>query len=253
MVARAKTERLDVLVVQRGLVESREQARRCIMAGEVLVEGHPYYKAGHRIGCNAAIELKSRPRYVSRGGEKLEVAFAKLGLDVSGCLCLDVGASTGGFTDCLLQHGAAHVVAMDVGRGQIHERMRQDQRVTSVEQYNVRHLKEEDLPYHPSVATFDVSFISLKLVMPPVAAVLEPGGLMVTLIKPQFEAGKNQVERGGVVRDESVRLAVVNDIRIFGERELALVWEGYTVSPIQGPAGNVEYVALWRKESEREP
>ncbi|MFU8779905.1 MAG: TlyA family RNA methyltransferase [Kiritimatiellia bacterium] len=240
-------ERLDLLVVARGFSDSREQAQRMILAGDVLVAGHPVYKAGTRYDVGSVITVKAHARYVSRGGEKLEGAFEHFGWQVMGLRGLDVGASTGGFTDCLLAHGAAHVVAADVGRGQLHERLRQDARVTVLERFNVRHMQPADLPYAPAFAVFDVSFISLELVMPPVVHVLVAGGEMVTLIKPQFEAGREQVGRGGVVREASVREAVVDKIRAFGENKLALQWLGCVESPLVGPAGNVEYLAWWRK------
>lgn len=240
-------ERLDKLVFQSGQAESREQAQRLIMAGEVLVDGHPMYKAGVRVSEDVKIVVKARPRFVSRGGEKLAGAFDAFDFRVSGLRGLDVGASTGGFTDCLLQHGAAHVIAADVGRAQLHERMRKDPRVTVWERFNVRYLEPDALPYVPDFAVFDVSFISLELVMPPVAHVLGKGGEMVTLIKPQFEAGRGAVGHGGVVRDASIREKVVARIRDFGQNKLSLQWLGFVESPLKGPAGNIEYLAWWRK------
>jgi 23S rRNA (cytidine1920-2'-O)/16S rRNA (cytidine1409-2'-O)-methyltransferase len=240
-------ERLDVLVLARGLADSREQAQRLILAGEVSVGGHPMYKAGARFDVESVVAVKQQARYVSRGGEKLEGAFDAFDWHVEGLRGLDVGASTGGFTDCLLAHGAVHVIAADVGRGQLHERLRQDPRVTVRERFNVRHMQPSDLAYAPEFAVFDVSFISLELVMPPVVEALVPGGEMVSLIKPQFEAGKDQVGSGGVVRDVAVREAVVQRIRAFGENKLSLQWLGCVESPLTGPAGNVEYLAWWRK------
>ncbi len=243
-------ERLDRLVVERGLAESREQAQRLILAGSVLVNGHPSHKAGVRVDEEVALSVKQAARFVSRGGEKLEGAFCAFAFHVKGLRGLDVGASTGGFTDCLLQHGAEHVIAADVGRGQLHLSLRNDPRVTVLERFNVRHLREEDLAYRPSFAVFDVSFISLELVLPPVVALLEARGEMVTLIKPQFEAGRGQVGRGGVVRDPEVRQAVLDRVRSFGENKLSLQWLGCVESPLTGPAGNVEYLAWWRKPGE---
>lgn len=242
----AKT-RLDQLVVLRGLAESREIAQRMILAGEVRVGGQVATKAGHAFPEDADITLAAKPRFVSRGGEKLEGAFVHFGFSVEGIDCLDVGASTGGFTDCLLQHGAARVASVDVGHGQFHERLKNDAHVWWREGYNARYMKAEDLPFTPSFACTDVSFISLRLIMPPMRDVLAPGGLMVTLIKPQFEAGRREVARGGVVRDESVRQRVVDEIHEFGVSELGLEWLGVCTSPITGPAGNVEFTALWRK------
>ncbi len=241
-------ERLDVLTVSRGLVESREQAQRYILAGDVFVNGHPLCKAGIKVASDAAITLRARARYVSRGGEKLEGAFRSFpGWSVEGLKGLDIGASTGGFTDCLLSHGATHVTALDVGRGQLHARLRSDPRVTVIERFNVRHLCAADVLYTPEFAVFDVSFISLTLVMPPVVSILSAGAELVTLIKPQFEAGREEVGRGGVVREQTTREAVVERIRSFGENKLSLAWLGCVESPLIGPAGNVEFLAWWRK------
>ncbi|MBR3086909.1 MAG: TlyA family RNA methyltransferase [Kiritimatiellae bacterium] len=242
----AKT-RLDQLVVARGLAESRESAQRLILAGEVSVNGQKATKAGHQFPDDAEVTLAAKPRFVSRGGEKLEGAFAHFGFSVEGLDCLDVGASTGGFTDCLLQHGAARVASVDVGHAQFHERLKGDPRVWWREGYNARYMKAGDLPFVPQFACTDVSFISLKLIMPPMAEVLAGGGMMVTLIKPQFEAGRREVARGGVVSDEAVRERVVREIQRFGTGELGLEWLGVCTSPIKGPAGNVEFTALWRK------
>ncbi len=240
-------ERLDVLVSARGLAESREQAQRLILAGLVLVNGHAGTKAGERVAQDATLELKGQSRFVSRGGDKLEGAFQAFDLNVDGLVCLDVGASTGGFTDCMLQHGAKRVIAMDVGTAQLHWSLRQDQRVTVMEQFNARYLAASDLPEPFEFATFDVSFISLTLVLPPVVSLLPAGGELVTLIKPQFEAGRDLVEKGGVVRDPAVRSAVVERIRDFGVNTLGLRWLGVIESPLTGPAGNVEFLGWWRK------
>ena len=242
-----KRMRLDQLVVARGLAESRERAQRLILAGEISVDGHPATKAGHAIPEAATITLAARPRFVGRGGEKLEGAFAAFPLTVDGLDCLDVGASTGGFTDCLLQHGATRVIALDVGHGQIHPRLVADPRVRVIEHYNARNLRLEDLPFAPRFATVDVSFISLRLILPPLAALLPAGGEIVTLIKPQFEAGRDQAPRG-VVRDPAVHAAVVEAIRGFGTREVGLAWLGVIPSPLRGPEGNIEFLAWWRQE-----
>ncbi len=243
------SERLDTLLVCRGLAESREQARRMIMAGAVRVGGHPVTKSGHRYPAESAIEVVARPRYVSRGGEKLEGAFKAFpALCVDGLVALDVGSSTGGFTDCLLQHGAARVIAVDVGRGQLHWKLRQDGRVHVMEQFNARYLSVDDLPERPAVAVTDVSFISLRLILPPMAAALLPGGEIVSLIKPQFEAGRGNAP-GGVVRDPAVHRAVVEDIRCFGVETLGLTWLDCVPSPLKGPEGNIEFLAYWKKES----
>lgn len=238
-------ERLDVLLYEQGLASSREAARRLVMAGKVLVKGQPVFKAGTRVAGDVKLEVKESPRYVSRGGEKLEAALDHFAVPVKGRIALDVGASTGGFTDCLLQYGAAKVYAFDVGRGQLHWKLRQDQRVCVNEGVNVRYLDPSALPEKPELAVVDVSFISLALVLPAVIPVLHCRADIITLIKPQFEAGREQVGRGGVVRDEAVRQAVVERIIDFGRRELGLLCRGFISSPLKGPAGNVEYLAAW--------
>lgn len=239
--------RLDELLVARGLAESRTLAQRLIREGKVRVEGRPNPKPGNQYPDDIAVEVEAESRFVSRGGLKLEGAFANFGFSVEGLDCLDVGASTGGFTDCMLQHGAARVAAVDVGHDQFHPRLQADPRVWWREGFNARLMTPEDLPWVPAFASCDVSFISLKLILPPMVKVLAPGGGIVTLIKPQFEAGREQVGRGGVVRDEAVRQQVVEDIRRFGTEELGLEWVGVCTSPIKGPAGNVEFTAYWKK------
>jgi 23S rRNA (cytidine1920-2'-O)/16S rRNA (cytidine1409-2'-O)-methyltransferase len=240
-------ERLDTLLVKAGLAESKEFAQRLIMAGEVRAAGQVATKPGHKFDDDVALTVAARPRFVSRGGEKLEGAFAAFkAFDVSGKVCLDVGASTGGFTDCLLQHGAVRVMAVDVGKGQLHWKLRQDPRVHVIEGFNARYLRATDLPEQPQIGVTDVSFISLKLILPPMADVLPPGGEIVSLIKPQFEAGRENVP-GGVVRDPAVRQAVVDGIRAFGTESIGLEWLGCETSPLLGPEGNVEFLAWWRK------
>lgn len=238
-----RPERLDLALARRGLAESREQARRLILAGRVRVSGQRVDKAAFRVDPAVAIKLESLPRFVSRGGDKLAGAFDAFALDVKERVCLDVGASTGGFTDCLLQHGAKRVIALDVGRGQMHWRLRQDARVMVMEGINARYLKPGDLPQTPSFATVDVSFISLRLILPVLVALLSPGADMICLIKPQFEAGREEVGRGGVVRDDAIRMRVVKDIRHYGCEGLGLAWHGCVPSPITGPKGNVEFLA----------
>lgn len=240
--------RLDELLVNRGLAVSRSAAQRMVMEGKVRVKDHLDPKSGNKYADDIEVELIAESRFVSRGGEKLEGAFKAFNIDVTGLKCLDVGASTGGFTDCLLQHGAAHVIALDVGIDQFHPRLREDPRVTVMEKFNARNLKAADLPYTPEFAVCDVSFISLRLILPPMAAVLATGSGIVTLIKPQFEAGRSQVGKGGVVRDEAVRLEVVATIKTFGE-SIGLVWNGVAESPITGPKGNIEYTAYWSNRS----
>ena len=232
-------ERLDVLLHRRGLAPSRAQARALIMAGEVLVDGERVDKPGTRLPAGATLTLKQRPRYVSRGGEKLAAALAAFPLTVAGQVCADVGASTGGFTDCLLQHGARRVYAIDVGYGQLAWTLRNDERVVVMERSNVRHI--ERLPEHVSVVVIDLAFISLRLALPVVQAWLtQPAGL-VALVKPQFEAGRSDVGKGGVVRDASVHRRVLREILGFA-RDRGFLVQGLVRSPLQGPAGNVEFL-----------
>jgi 23S rRNA (cytidine1920-2'-O)/16S rRNA (cytidine1409-2'-O)-methyltransferase len=238
-------QRLDKLLVERGLVESGEKARRLVMAGQVLVNGHALTKGGHKVADDVEITVKAQERFVSRGGKKLLAALERFPVKVEGKDCLDIGASTGGFTDCLLQYDAARVVAVDVGKGQLHWKLRQDERVTIIDKLNARYLRPDDLPFAPELIVVDVSFISLTRILPAAKAVIAPGGELVTLIKPQFEAGRAQVAKGGVVRDEAVRREVVDNIRAFGEDELGLTCRGVCESPVRGPAGNVEFLAYW--------
>ncbi len=238
--------RLDQALVRAGLVESRELAQRLILAGEVTVDGQKVFKAAQNVADGACLALLAKPRFVSRGGEKLQGAFDAYGLDVTGLCCLDVGASTGGFTDCLLQHGARRVLALDVGTNQLHYRLRSDPRVWSRERFNCRYLTPGDLPETPGFGCTDVSFISLRHILPPMAACLAPGSRLVSLIKPQFEAGRREAPKG-VVRDPAVRERVVGEIRAFGEAETPLRWLDCRPSPLLGPEGNVEFLALWER------
>ena len=241
--------RLDVLLAERGLAESRTQAQALILAGKVRVAGQVECKASQKVDGEAELTVEAPARFVSRGGEKLEGAFSYWPdvLNAKGRICLDVGSSTGGFTDCLLQHGAQQVMAVDVGTNQLAWKLRNDPRVWVRENYNARYMKIEDLPHRPSLAVTDVSFISLKLILPPIKDVLEPGGLAVALIKPQFEVGKGNAP-GGLVRDESLRLAARDEIVRFATAGLGLEPLGVEVSPILGrEKGNVEYLSLWRK------
>jgi len=241
-------KRLDLLVVERDLAESRARAQRLIMAGLVRVDGQPSTKPGHSYKDDVHIEVSSTPRFVSRGGDKLEAAFVAWGLDVDGLVCVDVGASTGGFTDCMLSHGASRVYALDVGKGQLDWKLRNDPRVVVMEGINARYLPASALPEPAGFAAVDVSFISLTLVLPAVITVLSGLAELVTLVKPQFEAGREQVQRGGVVRDEAVRMDVVERIRSFGTEELGLRWCGSMDSPVRGPAGNIEVLVHWKVE-----
>ena len=240
--------RLDNALVERGLAASRTAAQSLVMEGKVRVNGQVAAKSAVQVRESDSVEVEAPPRFVSRGGEKLEGAFAAFpGWDVSGRVCLDVGSSTGGFTDCMLQHGARRVMAVDVGTNQLAWKLRSDPRVWAKENFNARYMKADDLPETPSRAVTDVSFISLKLILPPMAEVLEPGGEIVSLIKPQFEAGRGAAP-GGVVTDPAVREQVVADISAFGRDELGLELLGVAESPIKGKdKGNVEYLAWWRK------
>lgn len=243
-------KRLDLLLVERGLVESRTRAQALVMAGEVRVDGQVETKASRQVGEDVALEVEKPPRFVSRGGEKMAGAFdlwSAKGLSSAGKICLDVGSSTGGFTDCLLQNGAAKVMAVDVGTNQLAYKLRSDPRVWVRENYNARFMKSEDLPDVPMLAVTDVSFISLKLILPPIRDVLASGGEIVALIKPQFEVGKGKAP-GGLVRDEALRLEARDEIVRFATEELGLELLGLAESPIKGrEMGNIEYLSYWRK------
>jgi 23S rRNA (cytidine1920-2'-O)/16S rRNA (cytidine1409-2'-O)-methyltransferase len=227
-------KRLDVLLVERGLAESRSKAQALVMAG--LVPG--YAKAGEQVDEAVELTVEQPPRFVSRGGEKLDHAFEAFGLDVAGRDCLDVGASTGGFTDVLLQRGAARVIALDVGHGQLHPRIRGDERVTVLERVNAREL--DSLPFPPELVTSDVSFISVRAALPPVLRLAAPGWEAVVLVKPQFEAGRAEVGKGGVVRDREVHRRVLSEVAA-----AALEWDAATVGIVDsghpGPKGNREF------------
>lgn len=239
--------RLDQLMLQRGLAESREKAQRLIRAGLVRTEGRLLDKPGHRHSEDIPLVLEQPTRFVGRGGDKMEGAFESFGLEVGGWICMDVGSSTGGFTDCLLQHGAVKIFAIDTGRDQLHWKLREDDRVVVMEGFNARYLKAEDLDDQPQLAVIDVSFISLTKILPAVIDVLPQNGMIMALIKPQFEAGREQVEKGGVVRDPEIRQQVVDRITEFAEKECGLALRGVTKSPLKGPAGNVEFLSLWEK------
>jgi len=233
-------KRLDVLLVERGLVESRERGRRLIRAGQVLVDGRVVDKPGAQVAGGADIRLQAKLPYVSRGGLKLEAALDKFDVQVTGAVAADVGASTGGFTDCLLQRGARKVYAIDVGYGQLAWRLRRDPRVVVMERINVRYL--ESLPEPIDLATVDVSFISLELVLPNVVGWLKPTGDIIALIKPQFEAGRAEVGKGGVVKDPEVHRAVL--AKVLGwALDHGLTVQGLMTSSLRGPAGNVEFLA----------
>ena len=241
-------ERLDLVLVTRGLAESRSAAQKLIMAGEVFVGESRADKPGTLIAEDAPIHLRQGLPFVSRGGVKLQAALDAWSMDVAGMVCADVGASTGGFTDCLLQRGAARVFAIDVGYGQLDWRLRRDPRVVVVERTNARYLTS--LPEPIDLATIDVSFISLALILPAVTGWLRPEGQIVTLVKPQFEAGREQVGKGGVVRDPAIHADVLQRVLSWANTH-GLTPVGVIRSPITGPAGNVEFLA--RLERERPP
>ena len=240
--------RLDVALVSRGLAETRTRAQALVLAGKVRVAGQVETKASRQVDDASEIEVEAPQRFVSRGGEKLEGAFAAFpGLSAEGRDCIDVGSSTGGFTDCLLQHGAATVMAVDVGTNQLAYKLRTDPRVWVKENYNARYMKPEDLPRVPSLAVTDVSFISLRLILPPIRDVLAPGGEIVALIKPQFEVGRGGAP-GGLVRDDALRVAARDGIVDFARSELGLELLGLAESPVRGrEMGNIEYLSYWRR------
>ncbi|OGV59772.1 MAG: hypothetical protein A2498_01440 [Lentisphaerae bacterium RIFOXYC12_FULL_60_16] len=245
-------QRLDLLMVERGLAESRTLAQRLIGAGQVYTGDRRLDKAGVSVDAHIPLEVRTGLPFVSRGGQKLAAAWESFHLEVGGKVCVDIGASTGGFTDCLLQRGASRVYAVDVGYGQLHWKLRQDPRVTVMEEVNARYLDASMFPERPTVAVVDVSFISLTLVLPAVIQVLSIPAELVTLIKPQFEAGRDQVGKGGVVRDPVVHRTVVERILAFGRDTLGLECAGTCESPLKGPAGNTEFLAYWRWNGRRE-
>ena len=248
MPEREKRQRVDVLLTERGLTESREQARRLIMAGAVVVNEQRVDKPGALVSATALLRVKdeARSRYVSRGAHKLEAALRAFALDVSGVVALDVGASTGGFTDCLLQHGAAKVFAVDVGYGQLAWLLRQDPRVVNLERRNIRTLDRGALDETPTLAVIDASFISLTLVLPKVLTLIDAHGTVVALIKPQFEVGKGRVGKGGVVRDPGLHAEVVERLRARAE-EWDVEVKGVIESPLLGPKGNKEFFICLQK------
>jgi 23S rRNA (cytidine1920-2'-O)/16S rRNA (cytidine1409-2'-O)-methyltransferase len=246
-----KAERLDQALVARGLCDSREKAKRLVLAGQVRVNGQVARKPSEAVDAAAVVAVEASERYVSRGGLKLERALEVFGLEVRGATALDVGASTGGFTDCLLQQGVVFVYAVDVGRGQLAWKLRQDPRVCALEGLNARHLTVQSFPapFVPvDLAVIDCSFISLRLVLPPTAALVRGGGHLVALVKPQFEAGRAEASRGqGVITDPAVHQRVLAELEAFVRAWPGLHWRAATESPILGPAGNKEFLALLEK------
>ena len=235
--------RLDVLLLEQGLIESREKARALIMAGQVFVENQRVDKPGTMVNVDARPEIRGETcPYVSRGGRKLQKALQVFSVDPTGKICMDLGASTGGFTDCLLQHGAKMVYAIDVGYGQLDFKLRQDERVVVRERENVRYITPEQFPERPSIAVMDLSFISLRLVLPAVFTVLDDGGEVICLVKPQFEAGKGEVGKHGIVTDPKTHEKVLEEFRN-AAAEIGFLLSGLTFSPICGAKGNIEYLA----------
>ena len=240
-------KRLDVLLTERGLQESRQRAQAVIMSGEVFVNGQRVDKPGTAVAEDAQIEIRGGTlAYVSRGGLKLEKAMAAFPIDLHGAVCADIGASTGGFTDCMLQNGAEKVYAVDVGYGQLAWKLRSDPRVVCLERTNARYLTHEQVPDELDFASVDVSFISLKLILPPLNGLLKAGGRAACLVKPQFEAGREKVGKKGVVRDPDVHLEVLEHF-LDHAKESGFTVLGLTYSPIRGPEGNIEYLGYLEK------
>ena len=242
--------RLDVLLHESGLCESRERAKALIMAGQVYIDNVKYDKAGEQVLRTAKPEIRGETlKYVSRGGLKLEKAMKEFPIDLNGAVAMDIGASTGGFTDCMLQNGAAKVFAVDVGYGQFAWKLRSDSRVVNMERTNIRYVTPEDIGEELDFASVDVSFISLALVLPVAYNLLKDGGGVVALIKPQFEAGKGQVGKKGVVRDKNIHFDVIRTIIDFAVDSGFKVL-GLSYSPIKGPEGNIEYLAYLKKSTD---
>ena len=243
-------ERLDMMLVSRGLAASREKAKAIIMSGIVYVDGQKEDKAGSMFEETAQVEVRGATlKYVSRGGLKLEKAMTHFGVELEGKVCMDVGSSTGGFTDCMLQNGAVKVYAVDVGHGQLDWKLRSDPRVVCLERTNARYLDRQQIPDELDFASIDVSFISLKLIFPALYGLLRQGGEIACLIKPQFEAGREKVGKKGVVRDPKVHLEVLEGFLTHAKENHFTVL-GVTYSPIRGPEGNIEYLGYLRKSEE---
>jgi 23S rRNA (cytidine1920-2'-O)/16S rRNA (cytidine1409-2'-O)-methyltransferase len=241
-----KRIRIDKILVDHGYFDSRERAQRSILAGHVLVEESVIDKPGTLVKSNAAIRVVAEEKYVGRGGYKLEAALVHFGISTADLVCLDVGASTGGFTDCLLQRGAKKVIAVDVGHNQLAWKIRSDVRVEVKEGLNARTLSPELLGTRVQLAVIDVSFISLTLILPPIFACVERGGVAIALIKPQFELQPNQIGKGGIVRDKELHLRSIKKIQLFAVEQLQREWLGVIESPITGTKGNREFLACLR-------
>lgn len=241
-------KRLDQELVDRGICESREKAKRAVMAGQVRVNGQVARKPSDSVEMADELSLDAPEKFVSRGGEKLEHALAHFGVEVKGMVAIDLGASTGGFTDCLLQQGAKKVYAVDVGSGQLAWKLRKDHRVKVMEKTNARQLRPEQFAEAADLVTADCSFISLQKILPAAVALVRASGKIVALIKPQFEAGKVEADKGaGVITDPAVHERVLRELQEFVARELPLRWRGVTESPLLGPAGNKEFLVLLEK------
>jgi len=243
--------RLDQALVERGLCESREKAKRAIMAGQALINGQPAQKPSDSVKPDDQLSFVISEKYVSRGGLKLEHALSRFQLDVTGYTAIDLGASTGGFTDCLLQAGARSVCAVDVGHGQLAWKLRRDSRVTVLEKTNARHLTPAQFPHSflpADLAVIDCSFISLRKILPAAVALLRPSGRIVALIKPQFEAGKAEADKGaGVITDAAIHERILRELQEFVAAQKQLLWRNVTESPLLGPAGNKEFLVLIEK------
>ena len=241
-------KRLDQILVDRGFFGSRERAKRAVMAGQVMIEDQPATKPGQQVRPDANLKLKEQDPFVSRGGLKLDHALEHFKLNVQDAMAADLGASTGGFTDCLLQRGVSKVFAIDVGQGQLAWKLRTDNRVVVMEKTNARHLNKKHLPGEIDLIVVDCSFISLKHILPPAVALLERNGNIVALIKPQFEAGKEEADKGrGVIRDPNIHDQIIHSLHQFATEELSLNWKGIVESPILGPAGNKEFLVWLEK------
>ena len=239
--------RLDQLLVNRSLVESKEKAQKLIYGGLVKVNEILSTKPGHKFNEDCKINIKQKEKYVSRGGLKFEEAYSKFNLKIKNNICLDIGSSTGGFTDFMLQHKADRIYAVDCGTNQLHWTLRKNSKIIVMEKTNARYLSKKEIPELVDLCTIDVSFISLKKILPSVIKLINNNGVIVSLIKPQFEAGKDQIDKGGVVTNPIIHEKVINDIKDFGEKKLNLKWLDFCISPLKGPAGNKEFFAYWRK------
>lgn len=248
-----KAVRLDVYLTESGLVKSRERAKELIKAGQVLADGRAVTKAAYDVGESPEIKIVGEQlKYVGRGGLKLEKAIENFGIDLSGLVCIDIGASTGGFTDCMLQNGAAYVYAVDVGHGQLDEKLLTDGRVLNMEGTNIKNLSAEDFPKRPDFISADVSFVSLKQILPKIRELLPENGEAAVLIKPQFEAGRANIGKNGIVKDRKVHESILKDIITFCF-SVGLVPEGLIHSPISGGDGNIEYLAYLKAAAENAP